>query len=213
MIDIAGMMQVEGTPVRIERKDGSLVLILRQENGSEAIIKLDPLKEGDVIRLGDLDAAAPRADAASEPKAQSEAEQAHVSAIGEPGDITLYTDGACSGNPGPAGAGWVAVMNGEKVDQGRKSLGHGTNQMAEILAAAIALESIPAGSRVKVLTDSQYVVNTMMMGWKRKANREHWHRLDQAAARHAAVLFEHVRGHNGDQWNEVADSLATAAAY
>lgn len=125
----------------------------------------------------------------------------------------LFTDGACKGNPGPMGLGIVVLdAAGEPLWQHGEPAGHGTNQVAEILAAARGLEALAAGSTVELHTDSQYVVMTMTQGWKRKVNLDAWTRLDRAVARHSRVSFHHVRGHNGNEWNEAADRLASSAA-
>lgn len=130
----------------------------------------------------------------------------------DPGEtLVVYTDGACKGNPGPAGIGWAVIRDGGVVLEGSRPLGQATNQVAEIVAATEALETLPEGSSVEVRTDSLYVVNTMTLGWKRKANRECWARLDAAVARHAGISFVHVRGHDGEQWNEHVDRLASRA--
>lgn len=127
--------------------------------------------------------------------------------------IHIWADGACSGNPGPAGAGWIIVdpETDTEISHGSAFISDkGTNNMAEILAAAYALESIAAGATVTIKTDSNYVVGTMTQGWKRKANTDLWDLLDQAVAKHY-VTFEHVKGHNGNRWNEAADRLAVTA--
>lgn len=129
----------------------------------------------------------------------------------EPGAYTLFSDGSCHGNPGMAGAGWVILKEGALVAEGFRPLGHATNQIAEIRAAAEGLNALPSGCSVEVFTDSQYVVKTMLGAFKKKANLEHWKYLDQAVARHAAVKFTHVRGHQGTEMNELADRLANKA--
>jgi ribonuclease HI len=129
----------------------------------------------------------------------------------EPGQYTLFSDGSCHGNPGMAGAGWVILKEGVLIAEGFRPLGYATNQVAEIRAAAEALNALPSGCSVEVLTDSQYVVKTMLGAFKKKANLEHWKYLDSAVARHAAVRFTHVRGHQGTEMNELADRLANQA--
>lgn len=129
--------------------------------------------------------------------------------------FTIYCDGACPDNGKPtarSGVGAV-VLNamGTVVNTISKAgVAPHTNQRAEILAATTALASIPRDSIVTVFTDSQYVVNTMMSGWKRKANVDLWNSLDQAVARHAKVEFQWIRGHAGNPLQEQADRLAVA---
>jgi ribonuclease HI len=124
----------------------------------------------------------------------------------------VYADGACLGNPGPGG--WGAVV-AEPASEYRELSGGpypaSTNNKMEITAAIEGLRAIDPGAEVIVRSDSSYVVNTMMLGWKRKANEEFWRELDREVAARK-VRFEWVRGHAGDKHNERADKLATAAA-
>lgn len=129
----------------------------------------------------------------------------------ESGSYTLFSDGSCHGNPGLAGAGWVILQEGKPVAEGCRPLGHATNQVAEIRAAAEGLNALPVQCSVEVFTDSLYVVQTMLGKFKKKTNHEHWQYLDAAVARHAAVKFTHVRGHQGSAMNELADRLANKA--
>jgi len=126
----------------------------------------------------------------------------------EPGSFVIYSDGSALRNPGPAGCGWVVLSSGKVVYQGFESIGHATNQVAEILAAAHGLNNLPANSSIDVHTDSLYVVQTMKGAFKKKANIEHWVFLDEAVRRHASVRFHHVKGHAGHDMNERADVLA-----
>ena len=120
--------------------------------------------------------------------------------------IELYTDGSCSGNPGPGG--WAAVI---VEDGAKRSLQGGqektTNNRMEILAVIKGLESLPASAEATVLSDSQYVVNTMTRNWKRSANRDLWERLDTQVAKRK-VSWQWVRGHTSNPLNEEADALA-----
>jgi len=136
------------------------------------------------------------------------------------GTVEIYTDGACSGNPGPGG--WGAVLTyGER----RKELSGGeatptTNNRMELMAAIQALESLVRPTRVRLHTDSAYLRNGIMSWlptWKRNnwrtaskqpvKNEELWRRLDAAAARHE-VEWLWVKGHAGNPGNERADALA-----
>ncbi len=136
--------------------------------------------------------------------------------------IEAYTDGACSGNPGPGGWGVVLRSGGEE-----RELSGGeaqtTNQRMELTAAIEALAATPEGAEVVVYSDSNYLVQGMrewLAGWKRRrwrnasgkpvANRDLWERLDALAARRR-VRWEWVRGHAGHPENERADRLARAA--
>lgn len=123
-------------------------------------------------------------------------------------DIDIYTDGACSGNPGPGGWGALVRANGETCELSGGAANTTNNQM-ELMAAIKGLEAVDAGSLVTVHSDSQYLVNTMTKGWKRNANHDLWARLDALAASRD-IRWEWVRGHNGHPENEAADRLAVA---
>jgi ribonuclease HI len=119
----------------------------------------------------------------------------------------IYADGSCIGNPGHGGWGAVIIA----PDGSRRELnGHApatTNNRMEITAAIQALRATEPGSTIILRSDSQYVINTMTKGWKRKMNQDLWPLLDAEAARRN-VSFEWVRGHDGDELNHRADRLA-----
>ncbi|MCM2562608.1 ribonuclease HI [Lutimaribacter sp. EGI FJ00015] len=138
--------------------------------------------------------------------------------------LYAYTDGACSGNPGPGGWGvLMRAMDGETVVKERELCGgeaETTNNRMELLAAITALETLAKPSRLTIVTDSAYVKNGVtgwIHGWKRNGwktsakkpvkNVELWQRLDAAQARHD-VTWEWVKGHAGHPENERADELA-----
>ncbi len=135
------------------------------------------------------------------------------------GEVELYTDGACKGNPGPGG--WGALL---RYGDAEKELWGGepntTNNRMELMAVIRGLEALKRPSRVVVTTDSQYVKNGITQwihnwkrnGWKTAAkkpvkNADLWQRLDEAVSRHQ-VRWEWVRGHAGHPENERADALA-----
>lgn len=141
-------------------------------------------------------------------------------------DLFAYTDGACSGNPGPGGWGALLIArNGETILKERELNGgepETTNNRMELLAAINALESLSRPSTITIFTDSQYVKNgvtSWIFGWKKNGwktsakkpvkNVELWQRLDEAQARHD-VVWEWVKGHAGHPENERADALARA---
>lgn len=128
-----------------------------------------------------------------------------------PGKYTVYTDGGCGFNPGgPGGIGAVILdVEGKVIQEISKGFHASTNNRMELLAAIEALKTIPAGAEVKVKSDSQYLVQTMEEGWSRNKNHDLWKQLDEAL-RGKKVSFKWVRGHNGNQWNERCDELATA---
>ena len=134
--------------------------------------------------------------------------------------VEIYTDGACSGNPGPGGWGAVLHYRGrEKEIYGGES-GLTTNNRMELMAAIQALESLTRPAAVRLHTDSVYVrsgITAWLPGWKRNGwqtkdrkpvkNADLWQRLDAATQRHT-IEWLWVKGHNGDPGNERADGLA-----
>lgn len=137
--------------------------------------------------------------------------------------ITVYTDGACTGNPGPGG--WAAII----IEQSTERIVSGadvrsTNQRMELMGALAGLRAIAGTRRVAVYSDSAYVVNCFRDGWWRRwerggwrnsgnqpvANRDLWEPLLAETRRHQ-VTWHKVRGHAGDPLNERADELARAA--
>ena len=122
-----------------------------------------------------------------------------------------YTDGACSGNPGPAGSGVVIVAPGGKMHEGLEYLGEATNNVAELTAILRALEWIPADARAIVVhTDSQYAIGVLQKGWKAKANGDLVARAKRVVQARGARLV-YVPGHQGVPLNERADELAREA--
>ena len=141
-------------------------------------------------------------------------------------ELFAYTDGACSGNPGPGG--WGVLMqarDGDTVVRERELSGGAaetTNNQMELMAAIAALETLQRSSSITIVTDSAYVKNGItgwMFGWKKNGwktaarkqvkNVDLWQRLDAAQARHD-VTWEWVKGHAGHPENERADELARA---
>ena len=127
--------------------------------------------------------------------------------------VDIYTDGACSGNPGPGGWGAVLVCGERRKELSGGKLGV-TNNLMEVLAVFKALEALRVPCDVTVYTDSRNVVGWLQDGWRRNnlLIRQICATIDLliAAAGHT-VKFEWVKGHAGDPENERADRLATAA--
>ena len=136
--------------------------------------------------------------------------------------VTIYTDGACSGNPGPGGWGAILIHRGrEKELSGGEPLT--TNNRMELMAAIMALEALTRPCEVELFTDSQYVRNGItewMKGWKARGwltadrkpvkNEDLWRRLDEARSAHT-IRWHWVKGHASDPLNNRVDALAVAA--
>ena len=136
--------------------------------------------------------------------------------------LVIYTDGACSGNPGKGGWGAVLISNNnEEYLSGNCIMT--TNNKMELTAAIRALQSIKTKSNIEIHTDSQYVKNGISLwinnwkknGWKNAAkkpvaNKDLWIALDTSVSNHNVVWFW-VKGHSGNHYNEIADKLAVKA--
>ena len=140
-------------------------------------------------------------------------------------DYTIYTDGACLGNPGPGG--WAAIIINNKLNKKEIRVGSeasSTNNRMELTAVIEALNVIPSGKSSIIYTDSKYVINgieSWIKKWKTNdwkssnkkqvKNKRLWIQLDQATS-NAEVRWEWVKGHSGDQYNEEVDKLARSEA-
>jgi len=137
-------------------------------------------------------------------------------------NVTIYTDGACSGNPGPGG--WGAIlMYGKSKKELSGAEPSTTNNRMELISVITALEALKESCNVKLYSDSQYVVNAINLGWleswqkkgwKRKGgevkNPDLWVRLVPLLEKHN-VTFEWVKGHSDNEYNNRCDELAVEA--
>jgi ribonuclease HI len=136
--------------------------------------------------------------------------------------VEIYTDGACSGNPGPGGWGAILVYgeNQKEISGGEKET---TNNRMELMAVIAALEQLKIPCNVDLYSDSTYVlkgISEWLPAWKARGwktadkkpvkNVEYWQRLEQAASPHV-INWHWVKGHNGHDMNERADLLARKA--
>ena len=134
--------------------------------------------------------------------------------------IEIYTDGACSGNPGIGGWGAVILIDSEEPISLHGGLKDTTNNQMELTAVIKALQYFHETQSIKVFTDSKYVLNGMSLwienwkknGWKTAnkkpvKNKDLWIELDTALDKHN-IIWKWVKGHAGNQYNEIADSLA-----
>lgn len=125
--------------------------------------------------------------------------------------IVAYTDGACSGNPGPAGIGVVLRQGGHEKEIS-EYIGEGTNNIAELTAILKALETIRNKDLpVRLFTDSSYALGLICKGWKPRKNQELVARILRLAGRFRDLEIIKIKGHAGAEGNERADALAVAA--
>jgi ribonuclease HI len=141
--------------------------------------------------------------------------------VSEP-QVTIYTDGACSGNPGPGG--WGAILiSGDREKELMGGEAATTNNRMELMAAISALEALKRPSLADIHTDSQYLrdgITKYINNWKRNGwrtaakepvkNVDLWQRLEAARDRHT-VRWHWIKGHSGDQFNDRADELVREA--
>ena len=128
-------------------------------------------------------------------------------------EVTIVCDGSSLGNGrGETRAAAVAVLGykGHWRAVG-EYLGNATNQQAEIAAARVGLASLREPCMVTVMTDSRYVVQTMMGNFRKKTNLEWWNGLESAARKHS-ITWQWVKGHNGHEIQEIADKMARNTA-
>jgi ribonuclease HI len=142
--------------------------------------------------------------------------------------VQLFTDGACSGNPGPGG--WAYILKhpaSGKIVEASGGEAESTNNRMELQALISGLEALKRRTEVEVVTDSEYVARgcqEWLPGWKRNGwrrregrqlkplkNEGHWRKLDELLAKHS-IRFTVVRGHSGHPENERCDELAVSAA-
>jgi len=135
----------------------------------------------------------------------------------------IYTDGACSGNPGPGGWGAVILDQDDKQKNISGSEKNTTNNRMELLAAIMSLKKIKTNSEVVIFTDSTYVKNGItewMKNWKKNGwknsskkpvkNKDLWEKLDKLCEANS-VSWKWVKGHSSNEFNNLADELATKA--
>ncbi|MFW2387622.1 MAG: ribonuclease HI [Polyangiales bacterium] len=126
-------------------------------------------------------------------------------------EVLVYADGACSGNPGPAGVGAVALWAGEKRELS-EYIGQATNNIAELTGILRAAElASELGRPLRLYTDSKYSIGVLTQGWKAKANKELIAKVRAVLEAHPDAKLFHVRGHQGIRLNEEADELAVRA--
>jgi ribonuclease HI len=185
---------------------GRVEIRYRQNDGRAYHASARNLEVVEGAKLLDDDACVPSAPAAPSARVAPVTTQG-----GRPDAWIAYTDGACSGNPGPAGSGVVLVAPDGTMHEGLEYLGEATNNVAELTAILRALEWIPGDARaIVVYTDSQYAIGVLQKGWKAKVNQDLVARTRRVVETRAARLV-YVPGHKGVPLNERADELAREA--
>lgn len=132
-------------------------------------------------------------------------------------DLVIYTDGAYSSLRNQGGVGIVVLENDKKLIEYSNTYQRTTNNQMELGAVIIALRLIKKKYKsVLIYTDSQYVIGCATLGWKRKKNVKLWQEFDNQYSRAKElcqnIKFKHVKGHNGNFWNEYCDTLAVKAS-
>lgn len=132
-------------------------------------------------------------------------------------NLVIYTDGAYSSLRDQGGVGIVILQDGKKILEYSNMYKRTTNNQMELGAVIIALRVIKSTyESIVIYTDSQYVIGCATLGWKRKKNVKLWQEFDLQYSRVKElcpnITFEHVKGHNGDMWNEHCDKIAVKAS-
>lgn len=132
--------------------------------------------------------------------------------------LTIYTDGACQVSTGNGGVGAVFIKDNEVIYQFNKHFKDVTNNQMEIMAVIYALHAISTDfDSITIVSDSQYVLGCINKGWKRKKNQNYWQLFDRIYSRAkefcSDIKFEWTKGHNIDEYNNLADRLAVEASH
>jgi ribonuclease HI len=227
-VDAAGELSGAGgrVPIRYSDKEGAKIYQagatrLSLEPGAPTLELPDgvdadtesaqkPAKTSSASRASGFGSAGSRT-ASQAAAAAADAEQ-RMAALSED-TVRCFTDGACRGNPGPAGSGVVVLLPDGRRAEVSRALGHATNNVAELTAIGIALDlldeaSVPPGAPAVVFTDSKYADGVLTKRWKAKANTELIEELRQRLRRRPGVRIQWVAGHVGVAGNERADELA-----
>ncbi len=199
--DSAGALKVRGGKVKIAYRENA------RKTYSTFKDRLSVLDPSSVLEWGSNGGSGGKARGNSSVLGGTEAD------LTDEAHLHLWTDGACTGNPGPAGAGSV-LIDGDGRIEWSTWLGQGTNNIAELFAVHQGLEAIPEGSDRKLVvhTDSEYVIGVLAKSWKAKANAELIGDIrGQLADLDRPVVWHWVRGHQGVELNERCDELARQA--
>lgn len=134
-------------------------------------------------------------------------------------NLEIFTDGAYTPDKDQGGIGVIFVKDNKKIQAFGKMFKHVTNNKMELTAVIIALQTVlknNLGPEITIITDSQYVIGCATKGWKRKKNIKLWARYDKIKqeldSKNIKINFKWVHGHNGNEFNELADKLAVEAS-
>lgn len=132
--------------------------------------------------------------------------------------LTIYTDGACQVSTGKGGVGVVFIEDNKVIYQFNKHFNNVTNNKMEIMAVIYALHAVSTNfDSITVVSDSQYVLGCINKGWKRKKNQNYWQLFDKVYNKAkefcSDIKFEWTKGHNIDEYNNLADRLAVEASH
>ncbi len=188
--------------------------------GPDGRVEIRYKQGGKIYRAGSRNLEVdPKAEAISDGDASGPGGDAPAAANGEPAvpsgalpkdALIVYTDGACTGNPGPMGVG-VVILDGKERKEVSEFLGHGTNNIAELTAIVRALELCPRDRTVVVHSDSSYALGLLGKAWKAKANQELVAKMRALGKEFRDLRLVKVAGHAGVSENERCDELARMA--
>ena len=138
-------------------------------------------------------------------------------------EVTLYTDGACSGNPGPGGYGTVLIYK-DKIKELSEGFSETTNNRMELLSVIVGLRCLKEKCHVDIYSDSKYVVEAINQGWLLSWQANNWRKSDKKEVKNVdlwkelieemnkhEIVFHWVKGHDGNEYNERCDKLAVSA--
>ncbi len=196
--DVWAKVDTTGTPVT--DRDGRVEIVYKPVNGAK------------VYRAGARNLSAPSGEPVEIEVGEVAVSKPKGGAVEVPANaVHVWTDGACTGNPGPAGLG-VVIIDGETTRELSEYLGHGTNNIAELMAIYRGLEEVKERTRpVIVYSDSSYSIGLLSQNWKAKANTELVMKIRELTKQFTDLRFVKVAGHAGVELNERVDELARRA--
>jgi len=124
-------------------------------------------------------------------------------------DVIIYTDGSCIPNPGKGGWAYIAFYKDSQIIDSSSNC-YTTNNIMEMTSVIEALKKFYSEKKIKIITDSTYVINCAQGKWKRNKNIELWKQYD-IVSKNKQIVFEWVKGHSGDKYNDMVDKIAKNA--